>query len=54
MHEAIAEKYFKAFFERGVFVGQMRTQLGVPGMEQQGPELAARALLQLVGSNRQA
>ena len=54
MHESIAGRYFKAFFERGVFVGQMRTQLGIPGKEQHGPELAAKALLQLVGSNRQS
>ncbi len=53
IHESIAGRYFKAFFERGVFVGQMRTQLGIPGKEQHGPELAAKALLQLVGSNRQ-
>ena len=38
-------EFFDAFFNQGVQVGQLRTQLGIAGMEQKGPEHAARALL---------
>jgi hypothetical protein len=31
-----------------VFVGQMRTRLGVKGMEQSGPEAAAKELLRTI------
>jgi hypothetical protein len=49
LHEAIAQRYFQAFFERGIFVGQLRTRLGLPGWERKGPEEAARALLEWLG-----
>ncbi len=45
MHEALAEKYFHAFFEKNIQVGQMRTMLGVKGFEIKGPENAAKKLL---------
>jgi hypothetical protein len=48
MHDELADKYFKAFFTEGAFVGQMRTQLGVPGKEHTGPEQAARFLLEFL------
>jgi hypothetical protein len=44
-HEVLAEKYFKAIFNCNAFVGQMRTQLGIAGMEREGPEEAAKILL---------
>ncbi|QGG47720.1 phosphoenolpyruvate carboxykinase [Heliorestis convoluta] len=44
MHDELAEKYFAAFFEKGVYVGQLRTRLGLPGWEFKGPEEAAREL----------
>jgi hypothetical protein len=44
-HEAIAARYFDDFYEQGIFVGQFRTRLGIPGWERTGPEAAARALL---------
>jgi energy-coupling factor transporter ATP-binding protein EcfA2 len=44
-HEAIVQRYFQVFFSEGIFVGQLRTRLGIAGMEQAGPEAAARALL---------
>lgn len=47
LYEEIARRYFAAFFANGVRVGQLRTQLGIPGMEQKGPENAARELLRL-------
>ena len=48
LHDEIAERYFQAFFNNGVFVGQMRTQLGVPGCERTGPKESARALLETI------
>ncbi len=45
LHDSIAAKFFGAFIKAGVFVGQIRTQLGIQGMERKGPELAADKLL---------
>jgi hypothetical protein len=47
-HEALAEKVFAAAFRAGVFVGQMRTRLGIEGFERAGPQEAAGALLALI------
>ncbi|NSW93478.1 MAG: phosphoenolpyruvate carboxykinase [Bacteroidales bacterium] len=49
LHERIAERYFSAFFRSGIFVGQMRTRLGVPGHETSGPRAAAEELLRIIG-----
>lgn len=46
VHEPLAKEYFTAFFDQGIFVGQMRTRLGLPGQERSGPEDAALALLE--------
>jgi hypothetical protein len=46
VHEPLANEYFRALFERSTYVGQIRTQLGLPGQERSGPEAAARALLE--------
>jgi hypothetical protein len=46
LHEPLAREYFNFFFEKGIYVGQMRTRLGLPGQERSGPEDAARALLE--------
>lgn len=48
-HEAIAAKYFASFFKKNVFVGQMRTRLGIPGYESSGPKDAALELLRIIG-----
>jgi hypothetical protein len=48
LHEVAATKVFEAAYRGGVFVGQLRTQLGLAGFEQLGPKLAAEALLDLV------
>ena len=45
LHEILARDYFDKFFEKKIFVGQMRTSLGIPGKERSGPETAARELL---------
>lgn len=47
-HEALAQRLFEAAFEAGVFVGQVRTRLGIPGFEMKGPEEAAKALFALI------
>ena len=46
LHERIAEEYFAAMPRCGVKLGQLRTQLGIIGMESKGPEDAARAILE--------
>ena len=50
-HDILAKKFFGAFFAKGLFVGQMRTRLGVPGWEQKGPEASALELLKLIRSD---
>jgi len=45
IHDPLAEKYFEKFFKSNIFVGQMRTRLGIAGWERKGPEEAATALL---------
>lgn len=48
LHDQLAQKYFKHFFDQDIYVGQIRTQLGVPGKERNGPEEAAKELLNLL------
>lgn len=50
VHEPLAQEYFQAFFDNHIYVGQMRTQLGIPGKEHTGPEAAARALLETLNN----
>lgn len=45
LHDRLAHVFFNAFFSKGVFVGQIRTRLGITGYETEGPEAAARELL---------
>jgi hypothetical protein len=52
-HEALAASSFAAAFRAGVFVGQLRTQLGLPGQETAGPRAAAQALLDLIATKRE-
>jgi hypothetical protein len=49
LHETIAQRYFQALFERGTFIGQLRTRLGIEGYQTKGPQTAARALLDQLG-----
>ena len=51
LHEGLADKYFNEMFSRNIFVGQIRTQLGIPGVEQSGPQTAAAALLEMIKNN---
>jgi len=48
LHEGLAQKYFKDMFDQNIYVGQMRTQLGIHGSEQSGPQQSASALLQMI------
>jgi len=48
-HEVIVKKHFTSFFKTGVFVGQLRTRLGIPGYETSGPREAAIELLKIIG-----
>ncbi|OPY77937.1 MAG: hypothetical protein A4E65_02524 [Syntrophorhabdus sp. PtaU1.Bin153] len=52
IHEEIAKRFFETFFEKKVFVGQFRTRLGIPGWERQGPEEAARTLLEMISREK--
>ncbi len=52
-HEALARRYFEGFFKRGLFVGEVRTRLGLSGWEQKGPEEAAKELLRLIQEKTQ-
>lgn len=48
IHDKLADKFFQLAFEKKIFVGQMRTRLGIPGWESKGPEEAAITLLQAI------
>lgn len=49
-HDRLAKKFFRQFFQNEIFVGQLRTRLGISGMETEGPEKAAEDLLELVST----
>ncbi|MCY6354730.1 phosphoenolpyruvate carboxykinase [Clostridium sp. ZS2-4] len=44
--DVLLKEYFNKFFNSKVRVGQLKTRLGVPGMEKKGPERAAKMLLE--------
>jgi hypothetical protein len=48
MHEPIARRYFEQCFKSGIYVGQVRTRLGLAGWERKGPEEAAKELLKVI------
>jgi hypothetical protein len=48
VHEELAKEYFTAYFNQNLYVGQMRTRLGLAGVEREGPEASAKALLELL------
>jgi len=48
LHEDLAGRYFNAMFKAGIFIGQIRTMLGIKGQEMSGPEQSARALLEMI------
>ncbi|MBU0471346.1 MAG: phosphoenolpyruvate carboxykinase [Nanoarchaeota archaeon] len=48
LHEVLAKKYFEHFFEKNIFVGEIKTMLGIPGYEKKGPEKAAKELFKFI------
>jgi len=48
VHDRLANRFFAAYFEHGLFVGQMRTRLGLPGWEMTGPQASAQELLKVL------
>jgi len=48
LYDVISDNYFTQMFKKGLYVGQLRTQLGVPGMERSGPDIAAKAILEMI------
>lgn len=48
VHEVLARRVFETAIDQGVYVGQIRTRLGVQGMESAGPREAARALFDVM------
>lgn len=48
LQETHAQVFYRRMFESGIFVGELRTQLAVPGMERKGPEQAAKELLKVI------
>ena len=48
LQEELSRKYFSQFFSNDLLVGELRTQLGIVGMERKGPQHAARALLDAI------
>lgn len=52
LHEKIARKTFKTAFDSGIFVGQIRTRLGIAGYETKGPQAAAQTLFELIRKTR--
>ncbi len=52
LHEEIAGTIFAEAFRHGLFVGQLRTRLGIAGFETKGPRAAAEALLEELSAHR--
>ncbi|MBN2102025.1 MAG: phosphoenolpyruvate carboxykinase [Candidatus Aenigmarchaeota archaeon] len=44
----LAQKYFKTVFESGTFIGHLRTRLGIPGFETDGPQASAKELFDAI------
>jgi hypothetical protein len=54
IHEHLAEITFARAFSSGLYVGQMRTRLGISGYEMKGPQEAAKALFALISELKRA
>lgn len=54
IHDPLAQKTFEAALANGVFVGQLRTRLGIAGYEAKGPEEAAKELFGLIAKTKQS
>jgi hypothetical protein len=47
-YEKLARQFFTLLFEQKIYVGQLRTRLGVPNYGQEGPLAAAKALFDCI------
>jgi hypothetical protein len=47
-YDRLAVELFDTAFKTCLFVGQLRTRLGIPGFETQGPQQASQALLEAI------
>lgn len=47
-HEIIARDTFNRMEKNGIKIGMIRTQLGIPGYEQEGPFIAAKGLVDFI------
>ena len=54
LHDQLAEKTFKTAFDSGVYIGQLRTRLGIPGYESEGPQESAKALFALIAERNRS
>ncbi|HEY3298034.1 MAG TPA: phosphoenolpyruvate carboxykinase [Armatimonadota bacterium] len=50
LHDGLARRTFESAYEAGVYVGQLRTRLGISGYEALGPQEAATALFELIST----
>jgi energy-coupling factor transporter ATP-binding protein EcfA2 len=48
----LVDQYFEALDKQGVYLGVLNTKLGVEGFEEEGPKIAAKALLEYFKSNK--
>ena len=46
--DILIDRFFKEMFAKGVKIGQIKTQLGIKGMEKAGPMKAAQKLFELI------
>lgn len=46
--DKLIDQYFNNLFEKKVYVGQLKTQLGIKGLEKDGPKKAAMELFELI------
>jgi hypothetical protein len=53
IHEEITKRFFEELFKNNIFVGQLRTRLGIAGWERKGPEEAAQALLLMISQEKE-
>ncbi len=51
IHEKIAKHFIQKMFENKIFVGELKTQLGIEGYEEKGPLEAAKDLLDFLMNN---
>ena len=52
LHEDLATRTFEAAIKAGVWIGQLRTRLGIAGYQTRGPEEAAKTLLSITSEGQ--